>query len=242
MTTQSPPLLTKKLTHLPAYEPVRQFDELGDRVYVTPLGIATGVTTVLSGSRDNSFIEEWRESIGAERADFIRDLACFRGTKHHLNIEEYYKYGSPPKFDFLTNPYWNSSWSFIKTLDKTLLQEGALWHPMGFAGTCDAIAYLPEDDLQPTLLDWKTADKPINKKKLYDYCLQVAAYVAAANYVYKSFGLNITKAVIVVAVRAQKAQVEYLDARALEQYFKHFEARLKRYTFARSSRKPSKNK
>lgn len=235
-----PPPLERRLTHLPAYEPVRQFNEDGEREYITPLGVATGVTSILSSSRDNSGLQLWREGVGEQRADFIRDLAAFRGTAHHTNIENYLREGTKPPFSFLTDPYWRSSWPFIETIETTLLQEGALWHPDGFAGTCDCIAYLPEDDLQPTLLDWKTADKPLAPLKVYDYCLQVAAYVAAANYVYASHGLNITRAVIVIALRAQPHQVEYLNAKALTQYFKHFQARLKRYTFARTKRSPRK--
>jgi hypothetical protein len=228
-------VLTERLTHLPAYAPVRQFNADGEREYLTPIGIATGVTTVLSGTRDNTSLDLWREDIGVERARHIVEYAAFRGTRHHNNIETYLDTGTVPTFDFASTPYWNSTWPFIQTIETTLLQEGALWHPMGYAGTCDCIAYLPEDGCQPTLLDWKTADKPANKIKLYDYCLQVAAYVAAANYVYGHFGLNIQKAVIVIAVKAQQPQIEYIDSSALEQYFKHFEARLKRYTFARSS-------
>lgn len=238
MTTASAsPQLESRLSHLPAYEPVRQFNEENEREYITPLGIATGVTSVLSATRDNSELEIWRENMGTTRADFIRDLAAFRGTAHHTNIENYLRDGLLPTFSFLTDPYWRSTWPFIQTIETTLLQEGALWHPLGFAGTCDAIAYLPEDDLQPTLLDWKTSDRPLKKQKIYDYCLQVAAYVAAANYVYASHGLNITRAVIVIAVRAQQPQIERLDAKALVQYFKHFQARLQRYTFSRTRRK-----
>lgn len=242
MTTQQSLKLTERLTHLPVFEPVRQFNEQGEREYITPIGVAAGVTTILSGSKDNSSLELWREGVGAERADFIRDLACFRGNKHHQNIEHYLNTQEVPEFNFITNPYWKSSWPFIKTIHSTLLQEGALWHPMGYAGTCDCIAYLPEDGVQPSLLDWKTADKPLSKLKIYDYCLQVAAYVAAANHVYSSFGLNINKAVIVIAVRAQQPQISYLDERALEQYFKHFEARLKRYTYSRNSFKKKLSK
>jgi hypothetical protein len=118
--------------------------------------------------------------------------------------------------------------------------EGALWHPAGYAGTFDCIAYLADDGDQPTLLDWKTRENgPCKPDKMYEYSIQVAAYVAAANHVYSHNGLNITQAKIVVALPDEPPQIETLNASALEQLYKHFLARLQRYTFAKK-RKRSK--
>jgi hypothetical protein len=92
---------------------------------------------------------------------------------------------------------------------------------------------MDDDGDQPTLLDWKTADKIRNPAKMYEYSLQVAAYTAAANYVYKPQGLNITRALIVVAIPDEAPQIEELCPRKLTQYMQHFEARIKRFTRAR---------
>lgn len=221
-----------RIPFLPRYEPVRSHD--GDeRQYDTPLGDKHSVTTILSGSRDNSGIALWRESVGEERANFISSFACFRGNGHHLNIERWLTDGAEPAYSFATTPYWKSTRAFLDTIDKALLLEGAVWHPDGFAGTLDAICYLTEDGAQPTLCDWKTADTARKPDKIYEYALQCAAYTAAANYVYADFGLNITQAKIVVAIADSPPQIETLDARALEQLYKHFLARLRRFTYAR---------
>lgn len=222
--------MTEAIAALPAYAPVR-IEEDGERMYSTPVGKVPSVTTVLSGSRDNSGLELWRESVGIERADFIRDLAAHRGTAHHTNIENYLRDGEEPQFNFLTTPYWRSTETFIKAIRRPLVMEGAIWHPRGFAGTFDCIAYLPEDDDQPTMLDWKTADKLRTPDKMYDYSLQVAAYVAAANHVYSNYGLNITTAKVVVALPCQTPQIEHFDEDALRQLFQHFLARLERFTY-----------
>ena len=230
------PSLHERLRALPRYEPVRSHS--GDeRSYSTPVGALPSVTTILSGSRDNSGLEAWRESVGEARADFISSLACHRGTKHHEAIERFLTDGTEPGFDFLQTPYWKSSRPFLDTVDSTLLLEGAIWHPDGFAGTLDAICYLTEDGSQPTLLDWKTADSPRKPDKLYEYSIQCAAYVAAANYVYGHLGLNITQAKIVVAIADSPPQIETLSADALEQLYKHFLSRLQRFTFARSRKR-----
>lgn len=225
-----------RIRSLPRYEPIRVHNG-EERSYSTPVGPLPSVTTVLSGSRDNSALELWRESVGAERADFITSFACFRGTGHHLNVENFLTHGTEPEFSFATTPYWKSTRTFLDTIDCPLLLEGAVWHKDGFAGTLDAICYLSEDGSQPTLCDWKTADSERKPDKIYEYSLQCAAYVKAANYVYAAQGLNITQAKIVVAIADSPPQIETLGPDALEQLYRHFLARLQRFTYARSRRR-----
>ena len=221
-----------KIKALPKYEPLRA-EVNGKRTYNTPIGACDSVTTILSGTRDNSGLELWIESMGAERANFICDLASFRGNRHHDAIERFLLDGTEPKFDFLNTPYWNSTRPFLDRIRKPLVTEGAVYHPLGYAGAFDCIAYVDTDDEQPSLLDWKTADRLRNPAKMYEYSLQVAAYVAAANYVYKPQGLDITRALIVVALPNEVPQIQELNAKQLKQYMLHFTARVKRFTRAR---------
>lgn len=214
---------------LPRYESVRSSED-GKRLYETPEGRFYSVTTVLSGSKDMSSIEMWRESIGEKEANRILRVACARGDATHLNIENWMLTGEEPKLNLLTSPYWKSVRPFLDRVDKPLLLEGAVWHPDGYAGALDCIATLKEEPYTPVLLDWKTSDKPKKKDRLYDYSLQCAAYVKAANYVYKNQGLNIEKALIVIAVADDAYQIEELDKDALDQLYIHFKARLTRFT------------
>lgn len=218
---------------LPKYEPLRSHAD-GERSYSTPLGTCRSVTTILSATRDASGLEAWRESVGEARANFICNLAAFRGTRHHDAVERFLLDGTEPKFDYLNTPYWKSTRAFLTRIRKPLVTEGAVYHPLRYAGTFDCIGYLDDDGEQPSLLDWKTADKERNPVKLYEYGLQVAAYTAAANYVYKPQGLNITRALIVIAIPDEPPQIEELSARKLTQYMQHFEARIKRFTRARA--------
>jgi hypothetical protein len=195
--------------------------------------VKCSVTSILSGTRDQSGLREWRESIGEERADFIRNTAAFRGTALHTAVENYLQHGELPTFYFLVTPYWNSMRRFVETIEALVIVEAPVWHADGYAGTLDCIAYLPEDDAQPTLLDWKTADKLCNPMKLYEYSLQIAAYRAAANYVYKPQGLQINKGVIAVALPDQAPQIHVLNEDELDQLYLHFLARLRHFTFAR---------
>lgn len=223
-----------RIRALPRYELVRN-DSPDGRSYATALGSFSSVTTILEGSRDNTSLLLWRESVGEERANFISSLACHRGTKHHEAIERFLEDGTEPDFCFLNTPYWKSTRTFLTRIEHPVLMEGAIWHPHGFAGTLDCLAYLTEDGAQPTLLDWKTADSPRKPDKIYEYSLQLAAYRAGANYVYSSQGLSIQRALLVVAIADAEPQIEEFDADALDQLYKHFQARLERFTYAKRS-------
>ena len=222
--------MLEKTRMLPRYEAVR-VNEDGQRMYQTPEGKFASVTTILSNTKDNSGIQLWRESIGEKAADRILKLACARGDATHLNVENWLTTGQEPETDFFTESYWKSIRPFLDEVDKPLLLEGAVWNSKDrYAGTLDCIATLKESGDEPILLDWKTADKPKKKDRLYDYSLQCAAYVRAANYVYANLGLEIKKAKIVIAIADQQHQVETLDKDALDQLYTHFKARVIRFT------------
>lgn len=249
---ESTTLSSKRILALPCWEIPSQTLSNGERTYDAPIGRVSSVTTILTGACDNTEIELWRESVGIEKADAIRDFAARRGTDHHNLIEKFLKDRQEPPFDYVQTAYWRSSRPFLEAISHCLLTEGAIWHPEGFAGKIDNISYLsdttvritdykegiiplfiPADGLQPSLVDWKTADTPRNAKKLYQYKLQVTAYVAGANYVYSNLGLNIERAAIVVALPDQPPQIVLLQKDELEQLFLHFLALLQRYTYSR---------
>jgi hypothetical protein len=214
---------------LPRYEAVR-CNEDGQRLYETPEGKYYSVTTILSGSKDMSGLEQWRESVGEKEAERILRVACARGDATHLNVENWMLKGEEPKLNLLTAPYWKSIRPFLDQVKQPLLIEGAVWHKDGYAGTLDCLATLQEYGDEPILLDWKTADKPKKKDRLYDYSLQCAAYAKAASYVYANLGVKIRTAKIVVAIADDVCQVETLDGDALDQLYTHFKARMTRFT------------
>ena len=222
--------MLEKTRMLPRYEAVR-VNEDGQRMYQTPEGKFASVTTILSGSKDNSGIQLWRESIGEKEADRILKLACARGDATHLNVENWLTTGQEPETDFFTESYWKSIRPFLDEVGQPLLLEGAVWNSKDrYAGTLDCIATLKESGDEPILLDWKTADKPKKKDRLYDYSLQCAAYTRAFNHVYRNLGLEIKKAKIVIAIADQQHQVETLDKDSLDQLYSHFRARASRFT------------
>jgi hypothetical protein len=220
-----------RIKALPRFELTRIDSEDEGRTYKTPDGSFSSVTAILQATSDQTGLQQWRESVGEERANSIRDIAAFRGTKLHEAVEQYLLTGQEPPFSFLVTPYWKSIRPFVQTVEHTVILEAPVWHSDGYAGTLDCIAYLPEDDGQPTLLDWKTSLRPCKPDKLYNYSLQLAAYRQAANHVYRPQGLCIDKASVIVSIADEKYQRHDLDKEALDQLYRHFLARLRRFTY-----------
>jgi hypothetical protein len=216
---------TQYLT-LPKYIFERDDDHPDGRHYHVPTGLAGSVTTHLANSRDNQKLEDWKEWKGEEEAAKILKTAGCRGNGLHKHIEDFLTLpGRPqPKFSFLHTPYWNSVYPYIKKIKHSALIEGSVYHPDGYAGTPDHIGY-HKGYKTIGLDDWKSADKPLGEEKIYEYSLQVAAYVFGAEFVYKEFGLFIPRAQIVVAIPNQKCQIIRLDRDQIEQLFIHFQSR-----------------
>lgn len=157
----------------------------GLRFHQTVAGDFPGVTTVLGATEDHfakTAIRKWKQRIGEEEANKIRDDACTRGDHVHLSIETY--------FNGLT-PIANSAIDSTNILTKGFLDyvaenikytkvrvEDALFSSKGYAGSIDLIA---QTDKGLVIYDWKTSTKRKTKSYIKDYFLQIAAYWAMAD-------------------------------------------------------------
>lgn len=207
---------------IPKYESCRASKD-GNRFYSTPLGYQPSVTTVL---RDDSKFSAWRKWKGVEKANTIMQQAAARGNWTHDCSENYLLSGALPDFHYIYQPWWNSMKPFLDSIDHTLLTEGALWNSDQYAGACDCIGYMKDAPDEPVLIDFKTANKPIAGAKLYDYELQVSAYIKAANFVYRKEGLTIRKGIIACAVPDHDPQLFTLERDDINQLYAYFLERL----------------
>lgn len=185
-----------------------------------------GVTTVLSGTKkakDKKAIQKWQASVGFEEAEKITKLACDRGSEVHACIEDYLA-GKTRTCD----PQWVSFWDSIRPelskVSNIQLIEGALHHPLGFAGSVDCVG---EWEGQMSIIDWKTSTKPKKSSWIDDYKMQAAAYCAAFNRMYmddlKKLGVPLVRrAVIVVALGDRPAQVFKIEPSEIMEYWENF--------------------
>lgn len=107
----------------------------GRRKHLTPYGQLPGVTTVLSNTKDArsvAAIEAWKQRVGEEEAERIKNEACDRGTKLHNTIESYLESPTTPlKMDESIFPLFKLLRPLLDDLDEVLHIEVDTYHPLG---------------------------------------------------------------------------------------------------------------
>ena len=183
----------------------RTTDESGKRLYQTPDGRRVpSVTTVLSATQPaekKQALQNWRNSIGIERAQAITTEAANRGTRMHKYLEDYIRNGVISERG--SNPY---SWASHK-MAQTVIEDGLknvneiwgveipLYFPQLYAGTTDGCGIHLGDE---SILDYKQTNKPKKIEWIDDYFIQLVAYALAHNEVY---GTKIRKGVVLICVK-----------------------------------------
>lgn len=183
----------------------RTTDATGKRLYQTPDGRRVpSVTTILSATQPEEkkqALQNWRKSVGVERAQAITTEAANRGTRMHKYLEDYIRNGVISERG--SNPY---SWASHK-MAQTVIEDGLknvneiwgveipLYFPQMYAGTTDGCGMHMGDE---SILDYKQTNKPKKLEWIEDYYLQLVAYALAHNEVY---GTNIRKGVVLMCVK-----------------------------------------
>ncbi len=209
------------------YTPLsRETDPDGPRIYLTPTGSKVpSVTTVLSGTKDMTFLKEWRERIGDHRANEIVQRSSSYGNTVHQNLEDYILEGKEPTGNifvkFMTNKIIKNG---LSKVDEIWGCEVAVYAEGLYAGTTDAVGL---HEGIPAIIDFKNSRSFRKEEWVVDYKLQVVAYALAHN---EMFGTDIKRGVIMLATQKGDYQewiVEGKDfddaslawAKRLEQYF-----------------------
>ena len=133
------------------------------------------VTTVLDGTSDKTWLQEWKRRVGEEEAERVSTRAKNKGTLLHKIAEDFVL--NKPVND--NSPIAMMTFLPIKKalesrVDDILLIEGCLWsEKLRVAGRCDLIAHW---DGRPAIVDYKTSSSVKHKSDIKDYFLQTAIY------------------------------------------------------------------
>ena len=175
--------------------------EDGDvRLYLTPDGESLpSVTSVLSKTKDRSFLKKWRQKIGEKKAEqIIRDSAKI-GTALHLYIE---RFVNGTKYKDLTKIGKKAETMAKKIIEEAFSDitdvwgsEVHLYYPKKYAGTTDMVGLYKG---RPTIIDFKQTNRPKKREWIQDYLMQLAAYAQAHN---KLFDTDIKQGVILMCSR-----------------------------------------
>ena len=181
----------------------------GKRYYVTPNGDAyRSVTTILS-ELSKEGIAKWRKEVGEEQANKISGMASRRGTKLHSMMEDYI--GNVEDFALNKMPTTTALFLDLQPIVDLHVQEVyGIEYPLysdrlRAAGTSDLICMY---DGKPTILDYKTANKPKQEKWITNYFIQSTAY---SMMVKERYDLDIEQIVIMIAVDNDLPQIFVKD-------------------------------
>ena len=205
----------------------RQINEDGGRLYDVAGYRLPSVTSILSRTKDQGFLKDWRKKIGDKEADRIMNLSSVRGTAMHKYLESHIQ---EIGYEDLTDTGRQAKSMAEKVIEIGLApvdeyygSEVTMYYPGLYAGQTDLVCMHNGED---AIVDFKQSNRPKKKEWIEDYYLQIAAYAMAHDYVHKS---KINKGVIMVCTPDLYYQEFVLTGAELRQYKHKFLKRLDMY-------------
>lgn len=199
--------------HQPNYQELQTTSVEGKRWYITPEGNKyPSVTTVLD-SGPKPWLEEWRNSLGPEKADKETKRCAERGEAVHTMIERYLQNFNDPT-DGFNSEYirrFNQVKNFLNRIDNIRAQEIPLYSDqLGLAGRVDCVG---EYNNELSIIDFKTSTGKKDNSMVQNYYIQCTAY---AIMYFELFNVPIEK--IVIIMTTEKGIVPLVFQSHIEQH------------------------
>ena len=151
---------------------IRHYDFQGMRL--------PSVTTILAKTKNQAYLTRWKNKVGHEQAEAIKNLSSKRGTSMHKFLESHIQ---GIGYDDLTPIGCEAKPMAEKVIEMGLApvseyygSEVMLHYPGLYAGSTDLVCM--HDGLE-TIVDFKQANRPKKKEWIEDYYAQIAAYAMA---------------------------------------------------------------
>jgi len=159
----------------------------GSRVYDIAGEQLPSVTTILSRTKDQRKLDEWKAKVGEQRAEEIKNLSSRRGTAMHKFIESYLLqqgYEDLTEVGLEARPMANKVIEIgLAPVEEWYGTEVTLFYPGLYAGATDLVC---KHNGLDSIVDFKQANKPKRKEWIEDYYMQIAAYAMAHDHVHGS--------------------------------------------------------
>ena len=210
-----------------SYVAGQRFEHHGSRTYDFDGKRLPSVTTVLAQTKDQSYITRWKDRVGEQEAERIKNYSSKRGTSMHKFLEEHI---SGKGYDDLSEIGKEAKPMAQKIIEIGLTpveyyygSEITLYYPGLYAGATDLIC---EHNGMETVVDFKQSNRPKREEWIDDYKLQIAAYAMAHDYIHKS---NIKQGIIMVCTPDLYYQEFKVSGAELRSYKHKFLKRLDHY-------------
>ena len=205
----------------------RQINQDGGRLYDVAGYRLPSVTSILSRTKDQQFIKDWKAKVGEKKAEEIKNLSSARGTAMHKYLESYIQEIGYEDFTGIGNEAKSMAEKVIEIglapVDEYYGSEVTMYYPGLYAGQTDLVCMHNGED---AIVDFKQSNRPKKKEWIEDYYLQIAAYAMAHDYVHKS---KINKGVIMVCTPDLYYQEFIISGADLRQWKYKFLKRLDMY-------------
>ena len=188
------------------------------------------VTTILKATESEekrASLAAWRERMGEETATRIVDESGARGTAMHKILEKYILDQGYVDETSVGKQAHNMA---IRVIEQGLCNvpeyygtECTLYYPGLYAGQTDLVGIHKGQD---AIIDFKQTNKPKRREWIGDYCLQLAAYAMAHNFIYKT---EITKGVVMMCSKDNYYQEFVIEGTEFQNYKHNFLRRVDEY-------------
>jgi len=183
------------------------------------------ITTVL-GIQKKAQLQEWRDKIGENVANWEMGRAARRGKATHLLIEQYIKGLTPSERGVLPLGLFRLIKPYVDQIDNIHCLETIMYSKkLTIAGQVDCIA---EYNGKLSVIDFKTANKERQESWIENYFMQTSAY---AQMYEELFGKEIEQIVILLASEDGSVQnfvkekKDYMDPlkKSINDFYKYYE-------------------
>lgn len=211
------------------YETLTRQDLPEGRRYVNRHGEKLpSVTTILEKTKDRTKLIEWINRVGEEEAERIKRQAASIGTAMHAYIESHIKMRpvNPAKYDWQYKAYRMAASlmeAFFPELNEVWGNEVMVYKRGVYAGTTDLVGVYRE---QPSIIDFKQANKMKKREWIDDYFVQLTAYAAAHNEMY---GTEIRQGVVLMASHDGLLKEFVICGREFDSYLDQWNAKVKEF-------------
>ena len=160
----------------------------GSRHYDVSNEILPSVTTILQSTQSvekKASLAKWRQKVGENEAEKIRDEAAARGTAMHKFLEYYVQ--NQKLLDLSDEGQAASSMGRaiidqgLKDVEEVWGSEVTLFYPGLYAGQTDLCGIYSGRE---SIIDFKQTNKPKRREWVEDYFLQLAGYAMAHDVIY----------------------------------------------------------
>jgi len=146
------------------------------------------VTRILSDTKDKTHLDSWAARIGQAEADRIKNEAATVGTHMHNVVERLLlNRDLPAPRTWLQVKGYRMGYRLIEEFFPHVSEvwgtEAPLYYPFRYAGTTDCIGVYKGN---PSIIDFKQANKIKQRKWFDDYFIQLAAYACPHNHLHQT--------------------------------------------------------